>query len=102
MPEIGRRHYARPGAGECPTGCDVRFTPESGHSLRPSECPLWADFVVEVGLEGRVGWADDFLRSRQGQRFAPARYGAAAGAERTRTACQARSSVERVSNTSDT
>jgi hypothetical protein len=29
-----------------------------------------ADFVVEVGLEGRVGWADDFLR--------PARYGAAA------------------------
>ncbi|MGA8699349.1 MAG: hypothetical protein WB689_37095, partial [Xanthobacteraceae bacterium] len=21
-----------------------------------------ADFVVEVGLEGRVGWADDFLR----------------------------------------
>ncbi|MFY9772027.1 MAG: hypothetical protein WAK04_17585, partial [Xanthobacteraceae bacterium] len=20
-----------------------------------------ADFVVEVGLEGRVGWADDFL-----------------------------------------
>ena len=37
-----------------------------------------ADFVVEVGLEGRVGWADDFLRSRQGQRFAPAPYGAAA------------------------
>jgi hypothetical protein len=24
--------------------------------------PLMADFVVEVGLEGRVGWADDFLR----------------------------------------
>src|SRR6202040_3087197 len=24
--------------------------------------PLVADFVVEVGLEGRVGWADDFLR----------------------------------------
>ena len=40
--------------------------------------PLLADFVVEVGLEGRVGWADDFLRSRQGQRFAPAPYGAAA------------------------
>jgi hypothetical protein len=37
-----------------------------------------ADFVVEVGLEGRVGWADDFLRWRQGQRFAPAPYGAAA------------------------
>ena len=37
-----------------------------------------ADFVVEVGLEGRVGWADDFLRSRRGQRFAPAAYGAAA------------------------
>jgi hypothetical protein len=37
--------------------------------------PLVADFVVEVGLEGRVGWADDFLRSRQGQRFAPAHTG---------------------------
>src|ERR1700752_4174115 len=24
--------------------------------------PLLADFVVEVGLEGRWGWADDFLR----------------------------------------
>ena len=23
---------------------------------------LLADFVAEVGLEGRVGWADDFLR----------------------------------------
>ena len=40
--------------------------------------PQMADFVAEIGLEGRVGWADDFLRSRQGQRFAPAQYGAAA------------------------
>jgi hypothetical protein len=52
--------------------------PESGHSVAHLGCLLWADFVVEVGLEGRVGWADDFLRSRQGQRFAPAPYGAAA------------------------
>jgi hypothetical protein len=52
--------------------------PNNGHEGARSARPLWADFVVEVGLEGRVGWADDFLRSRQGQRFAPARYGAAA------------------------
>jgi hypothetical protein len=24
---------------------------------------LLADFVVEVGLEGRVGWADDFFEA---------------------------------------
>ena len=41
---------------------DVRFAPKSGHSPARSGCLLWADFVVEVGLEGRVGWADDFLR----------------------------------------
>src|SRR5690242_5278530 len=55
-----------------PISRHVRFTPKSGHRSARLQCPLWADFVVEVGLEGRVGWADDFLRSRQGQRFAPA------------------------------
>jgi len=54
---------------------DVRFTPKSCRGCRRPARPLWADFVVEIGLEGRVGWADDFLRSRQGQRFAPAPYG---------------------------
>jgi hypothetical protein len=43
-----------------PPNCDVRFTPKSGHPSASSRCQLWADFVVEVGLEG--GWADDFLR----------------------------------------
>ena len=31
---------------------DVRFTPESGHSLRPSECPLWA--ISALAAKGDV------------------------------------------------
>jgi hypothetical protein len=28
---------------------NVRFTPKSGHVQCGSACPLWADFVAEVG-----------------------------------------------------
>jgi hypothetical protein len=38
-----------------PISRHVRFTPKSGHRSARLQCPLWADFVVEVGLEGRVG-----------------------------------------------
>jgi len=29
-------------AATAQSSCDVRFTPESGHRLHRSECPLWA------------------------------------------------------------
>jgi hypothetical protein len=32
-------------------GCDIRFTPKSGHSEATVGCPLCADFVAEVGCE---------------------------------------------------
>ena len=47
-----------------------RYSPKSGHQSDVRRCPLWADFVAEVGFEGRVGgprifWPSEAIVLRQ-------------------------------------
>ena len=45
----------------------VSFSPDRDRIADIPALRIWADFVAEFILEGRVGWIDDFLRSMQSQ-----------------------------------